>query len=123
MADRTKSYKALTTIHLPFIEKTINPGETVEISDLESAKQGEKQIQALVASGVLGEEGDELHHSTIIPDPAMPTISSVVTQAQQAVQELEEAGEDVPPELKAVAGLDFKAVTANDEGVSGDKTG
>jgi hypothetical protein len=119
---RTKPYKALTTINLPLTGRQFRPGEKIEMSDLEEAQQGEEEIQALVAGGALGEEKDELHPSTIIPDPAMPTIQSVVAQAQQAVQELEESGAEIPEELRAVAGLDYQAVTADDEGASGEST-
>jgi hypothetical protein len=120
MADRTEPYKALTRLHLPVIEKDYNPGDEVPISDLEEAGQDVNAISDLITGGALGEAGDELHPSTIIPSPDMPTIQSVVAQAQEAVAELKERGEEVPPELQAVADLDFHAVDAGDEGKSGD---
>lgn len=115
-------YKALTAINLPIIEKQFRPGDLISEEDLEAAGQTDENIQALVDGGALGGEEDELHPSTIIPDPSMPTIQSVVAQAQVAVQELQEAGDEIPPELQAVADLDYSHVTSGDEGVSGDTT-
>jgi hypothetical protein len=120
---RQGPYKALTAINLPFIEKSILPGEMIEASDLEEAQQGEAEIAALIESGAIGGEDDELDPSTIIPDPSIPTIQSVVAQAQTAVAEMEEAGEEVPAEIQAVANMDFKAVTSGEEGSSSDSTG
>jgi hypothetical protein len=119
----TGSYKALTVINLPVTETLKQPGDEVTAEELEAAGQSEESIQQLIDSGALGSEDDELHPSTIVPDPSMPTITSVVAQAKQAIVEMEEAGDDVPPELRAVAELDFNAVVAGEEGKSGDSTG
>jgi hypothetical protein len=113
---------ALTTIHLPVIEKTIRPGETIDASDLEAAGQTEEYIQALVDEGALGREGDDLHPSSIIPDPTVPNIELVVQQAKETVAELEAKGEDVPDDLRAVADLDTKHITMSDKGESSDST-
>jgi hypothetical protein len=120
MAD---SHKALTYIHLPVIEKDFKPGDEISAEDLAAAEQDEDSIKALVDSGALGGEDDEIDPSHIIPDPAMPTITSVVAQAKAAVEELEEKGEDVPDELRAVANLDFTAVTTNEEAKSSERSG
>jgi hypothetical protein len=114
------SYKALTTINLPFTEVVKKPGDEITAEELEAAQQDDASIQALVDSGAIGGEDDELHPSTIIPDPGMPTIQTVVTQARQAIEEMEAAGDEIPPELKAVAELDYTAVTAGEEGSSSD---
>jgi hypothetical protein len=117
---KATSYKALTTINLPIIDKLIRPGETVEEADLEAAGQSAEEIKALVDGGALGGPDDELDISTIVPDASMPTIQSVVAQAKIAVEEMQAAGDDVPPELQAVADLDYQAVLANEEGSSSD---
>lgn len=122
LANRQKPYQALTTINLPFIERLILPGEPVEIDDLKAAQQTDEDVEALISNGALGEEGDELHPSTIIPDPSVPTIQSVVAQARAAMEELKAAGEKVPSELKAVAELDFNAVTGSERGSSSDRS-
>lgn len=119
---KPKSYKALTTLNLPFIEKLVRPGEAVTLDELQAAQQSEEDIATLVRDGALGGEDDDLHPSTIIPDPSMPTIQMVVAQAKQAVQEMEEAGDEVPPELQAVAELDYAAVVSGEEGSSSDST-
>lgn len=117
------SYKALTTINLPVTEIVKQPGDEVTAEELEAAGQSEDDVQALIDGGALGNEDDELHPSTIVPDPMMPTIQTVVAQAKQAVQEMKEAGEEIPPELQAVSELDYNAVIAGEEGKSGDSTG
>lgn len=120
LAQRQKPYKALTFIHLPYIEKDYKPGDPVEIGDLIEAKQTDDDIENLTSNGSLGEESDEIHSSHIIPDPAMPSIQKVVTQAQATVAKLEEAGEEVPAELRAVAELDYHHATSGDAGKSGE---
>lgn len=118
---RQKPYKALTTLNLPFIEKLISPGEPVSIDDLQAAQQTDEDVQALIEGGSLGEKDDDLHPSTIVPDPSLPTIQTVVSLAQAAVTQLEEAGEEIPKELAAVAKLDFTAVAGSEKGVSRDR--
>lgn len=120
LSNRQKPYKALTTINLPFIEKLILPGEPVEIDDLKSAQQTDEDVQALLDSGALGEDSDELHPDSITPDPSVPTIQSLVAQAQRTIAELEESGAEIPAELRAVAELNFNAVTGSERGSSSD---
>lgn len=114
------SYKALTYLHLPVIEKPFAPGDTVTAEDLEAAGQTEENIEALLSSKALGSEDDPIDASHIIPDASMPTISSVVANAQALVKQLEEAGEEIPDELRAVASLDYTPVQADDAGKAGD---
>lgn len=120
LAQRQRSYKALTYIHLPFIEKDYAPGDSVEIGDLIDAKQTDEDVENLVGNGSLGEEGDDIHPSHIIPDPSMPTIGSVVANAQKLVAQLEENGEEVPADLRAVAEMDYQHVMSGDAGAAGD---
>jgi hypothetical protein len=120
LAQRQKPYKALTYLHLPFSEVDKRPGDLVDPQELIDAKQTDEDVETLVANGSLGEEDDDLHPSTIIPDPAMPTIASVVADAQRLVAELEEAGEEVPAELKATADLDYTHAVTGDTGKSGE---
>lgn len=114
------SYKALTRLHLPVIEKDYNPGDPVTDDELESAGQTDENIQALVDSGAIGGEDDELHFSSIIPRPDMPTIEKAVLDAQEIKRQLEATGEEVPPEVEAMATLDYHHAQADDEGKSGD---
>lgn len=120
LAQRQRPYKALTYIHLPFIEKDFAPGDSIEIDDLLEAKQTDEDIENLVTHGSLGDEGDEIHPDHIIPDPTMPTIQKTVADAQRLVAELEEAGEEVPAALRAVAELDYTHAVSGDEGKSGE---
>lgn len=120
MADRTKPYKALVRLHLPFIEKDFDAGEMVPTEDLAEAQQTEEDITALVGAGVLGEEDSEIDPSAIIPRPDMPTIEKAVQESQELVKQLEDAGEEVPPELKAMAELDYTHAVASDVGKSGE---
>jgi hypothetical protein len=114
------SYKALTYLHLPVIEKDYKPGDTVELEDLEAAEQDTDMIMSMVEHGTLGDEGDDIHPSHIIPDPAMPTIASVVASAQKLRDDLKSRGEEIPDELNAVADLDYNQIQTGDEGKSGD---
>ena len=113
-------YKALTYIHLPVVEKDYKPGDTVELEDLEAAGQTDDDIATMVEHGSLGGEDDMNNPSHIIPDPAMPTIATVVADAQRLREELKSRGEEIPAELDAVADLDYNQVQAGDEGKSGD---
>src|SRR6266545_6709806 len=100
---RTKPYKALTVVNIPFNDDPpYRPGEMIPAEELQ-AVQTDEQIKQLVDGGAIGEEGDDIDVSHIIPDPTMPSIQSVVAQAQAMVDQLTEAGEPVPKELKAVA--------------------
>lgn len=119
--NRQKPYKALTHVNLPFIEKRYAPGDMIEIDDLKAAQQSDEDVQALIDSGALGEEGDDIHPDNIIPDPSMPTIQSVIAQAQAMVEHLKGKGEKVPAELKAVAEMDYSHVTTSDKGVSSER--
>src|SRR5580765_7267357 len=114
-------YKALTYVHLPVIEKDFAPGDMISDEDLEAAGQEEENIQALVEGGALGGEDDPLDPSSIIPDPNMPTIASVVEETRASVADMKERGDEIPPELQAVADLDYRPVSANDEAAGGDK--
>jgi len=119
MADRGP-YKALTRIHLPVIEKDYAPGDPVPLEDLEAAEQSEDQISDLITNGSLGEEDDELHFSSIIPRPDMPTIEKAVMDAKEIKAEYERRGEEVPAEVEAMATLDYSHAVTGDEGKSGD---
>lgn len=123
LAQRQRPYKALTYIHLPFIEKDYKPGDPVEIQDLLDAQQTDEDIENLTDNGSLGEEGDDIHPSHIIPDPTMPTIEKVVADAQRLVAQLEEAGEEVPGDLRAVAEMDYHHAVSGDVGRSGESVG
>lgn len=113
-------YKALTTVNLPFTEVVKKPGDLITEAELAEAQQSDEAIKQLVDSGAIGGKDDPLDPSTIIPDPGMPTIESVVAEAQAAVADLESKGEDVPAELKAVADLDYTHVATGDAGSGGD---
>ncbi len=117
------SYKALTRLHLPVIERDYNPGELVTDEELEAAGQTDENIQALVNSGSLGGEDDDVHPSAIIPKPDMPTIGKAVLDAQEIKAQLEAAGEEVPEEVEVMANLDYHHAQADDEGKSGDASG
>lgn len=41
-------YEVLERVHLPFIEKTKEPGATITRDELEAAKQTEDDVKALV---------------------------------------------------------------------------
>jgi len=113
-------YKALTRLHLPIIERDYAPGDTVTDEELESAGQTDENIQALVDSGSLGGEDDDIHPSAIVPAPDMPTIGKAVLDAQEMKARLEAEGEEVPEEVEVMANLDYKHALADDEGKSGD---
>lgn len=117
--ERTQSYKALTYINLPFIEERFAPGDEVPVDRLVEAQQSDDNIQALVDAGALGELDQDIDPSHIIPDPTIPNIHLVVAQAKALVAELEEAGEEVPGEVRAVAELDYTAIGDKDAGEGG----
>jgi hypothetical protein len=117
------SYKVLTVMHLPVIEVDKRPGDTVTAEELEQAGQSEEQIASMVEAGSLGGADDPINPAHIIPDANMPTIGSVVANAQSLVSQLEAAGEEVPDEIRALAGLDYepaKLVAGNDTASGGD---
>lgn len=116
----TQSYKALTYIHLPVVEKDFSPGDEITAEDLDAAEQTAESIQALVDGGALGGEGDEINPQNIVPSPSMPTIARVVADAKSLVAEMEGRGEEIPGELRAVAELDYTLVEAGDAGTAGD---
>jgi hypothetical protein len=113
-------YKALTYINLPVIEKGFAPGEEISQDDLDAANQTAEDIDALVSGGALGGMDDDINPQNIIPSPNMPTISSVVASAQEVVTQMTEAGQEVPPEIQAVANLDYTPVSAGDSASGGD---
>jgi hypothetical protein len=113
-------YKALTYINLPVIEKNFAPGEEISEDDLDAANQTAEDIATLVSGGALGGMDDDINPQNIIPSPNMPTISSVVASAQEVVAQMTESGEEIPPELQAVADLDYTPVTSGDAAVGGD---
>lgn len=121
LSSRQRSYKALTHINLPFIEKRYAPGDEIKTSDLQKAQQTDDDVKRLVDDGALGEENDEIHPQNIIPDPGVPTIQLVVANAQRVAEELEARGEKVPNEVRALAKLDIRAVTSGDQGASDDR--
>jgi hypothetical protein len=123
LAQRQRPYKALTYIHLPVVEKDYAPGDMIEIDDLVAAGQTDEDIENLTEYGSLGEEHDDIHPSHIIPDPTMPTIAKVVEDAKRLVAQLEDAGEEVPDDVRAVAELDYNHATSGDEGKSGESSG
>lgn len=110
-------------MNLPFTENRKSPGDMVEIQELVDAKQTDDDVDALIANGALGEDGDEIHPDNIIPDPAIPTIQSVVAQAQGMIEELKARGESIPKELKAVAELDYNHASSADKGASNESGG
>lgn len=120
LSQRQRPYKALTYLHLPFIEVDKAPGDEVSVQELLDAKQTDEDIENLTSNGSLGDEGDDIHPSHIIPDPTMPTIARVISDAQRLVAQMEEAGEEVPDDLRAVAELDYNHAVSGDEGKSGD---
>src|SRR4029077_16510363 len=113
-------YKALTHVHLPVIEKDYKPGDEIPDADLEEAGQTGDDIQSLIDGGAIGGGDDPINPQNIIPDPSMPTIAQVVADAQAVVQEMTALGEEIPPEVQAVADLDYTPVSAGDEAKAGD---
>jgi hypothetical protein len=123
LSQRQRPYFARTHINLPFIEDGRRaPGDLVEIQDLIDAKQTDEDVEALIANGALGEEDDGIHSDNIIPDPSIPTIQSVVAQAQSMVDALKAEGLEIPKDLKAVAELDYNHAVVSDKGASNDST-
>lgn len=123
LANRQRPYQALTHINLPFTEVRKAPGDTIEIQELIDAQQADEDVDRLIADGALGEEGDEIHPDNIIPDPGIPTIQSVVAQAQAMVEQLKSEGQEIPKELKSVAELDYKHAASADKGASSESAG
>lgn len=129
-----QEYKALTHINLPFIEEFYRAGSMIPRERFEACAEAAAQadpnletsdvddvIQEFIEYGSLSEDPDApLHPSHIAPDPAMPTIQSVVENAKTLVAELEEKGEEVPDELRTMAELDYKAVGSSDDARGGD---
>jgi len=119
--NRTEPFKVLTVLNLPFNDDPPKyPGDTITVAELEAAQQTDEDIQRLITTGAIGEADDHINAAHIVPDPGMPNIESVVAQSQALVKQLEEAGEEVPSDLRAVAELDYKHVMTGDEGASND---
>lgn len=117
-------YKALTYINLPFLDggagRAYSPGDMIPDEDFEeSVSLGEsaigesewdgqvaapQQIEELILAGSLSADPDaELHpaHRPVVP--GAPTVAGLVEQAKLLVTQMEEAGDEVPPELRALA--------------------
>jgi hypothetical protein len=138
MADE---YKALTFINLPFLDggagRQYSPGSMISRSDFEESVElgesaiGESEwegqtsaddmISHLIEFGSLSEDPDaELHpaHRPVVP--GAPTMGGLVEQAKSLVAQYEETGEEVPPELQALA--DSRALLgASDEAAGGEQ--
>lgn len=131
-------YKALTYIELPFIGPggeglRFSPGDTISMSEFEKAAKAaeknfpdlkthtaEQQIKELTKWGSLSDDLDAPLHPDHIPvDPNVPTVNSLVAQAQFLINDLEEKGQDVPAKLRALA--EMKVVTTADSGKAGEK--
>lgn len=125
MADE---YKALTHINLPFTEKRFAPGEVIPRADFdESAEQGQsllgdeattadETIEHFLEFGSISEDLDApIHPDNVIPEPGKMTVAQMVANAKALVEELENAGADVPAKLRDFAAMSDKQVESADE--------
>jgi hypothetical protein len=133
-------YKALTFINLPFLDggagRGYKPGDMIpEEAFSESIELGEsaigedewdgqvtadEMIAAMIEAGSLSEDPDaEVHpaHRPVVP--GAPSIAGIVEQTKLLVAQMDEAGEDVPEELRALA-ESWKSVSADDAATGGD---
>lgn len=121
MPNRSGKYLARTVLHLPFIEKTVRPGEIITSKDLEDAKQTSEDVTLLLEGGAISDDleaGIDPAHEPV--KPGAPSIHSIVSQAQSLVEEMEARGEKVPKELKAAASLDVQHVIGSQTGAGND---
>lgn len=106
--------KALTFIHLPVIEKSYRPGDTIEDDDWDAAGQTDEDHDNMVEAGSISLDMDAPTHPSHDPvDINAPTFGRLVEFARALV---EEQGDDAPPEVVALANVDYQHVVANDEG-------
>ena len=117
---KPSDYKALTYVHLPIIEKSFNPGDTVTAEELAEAGQTDDNVNELVKGGSLGSHEDDIRPSHIIPRADMPTIELVVAETKALVEAMDANGQEVPDELRAMANLDYQHVRADDAATGGD---
>lgn len=135
-------YKALTFINLPFIDRSFAPGQMIDRSefeeyvkqaeaahmwprDMDDTHSGPPDADAVIAEfiewGSLSEDPDApIHPDHVQPDPAKPTLAVLVEQARDLVKFHEENNQEVPPELRQLAEIDYRHVTDADSGNGGD---
>jgi hypothetical protein len=128
-------YKALTVVHLPFIEETFQPGATIpwvkfeematlaaaavddrtgEDADASPLPTAEGVIEELMKYGSLSDDLDAPLHPDHIPvAPGAVTAESVVANAKFLIERLTEAGKEVPAELQELAEMDMAQISAD----------
>lgn len=131
-----QEYKVLAPFNLPFVGKRFDPGATVTYKDIQKEADeaananpdghnlsAAETVKHFVDQGVLSSDKDaDLHPAHRPIDPRLPTAASLQAQSQFLIQQLEDSGQPVPDELKALAKADFQHVTASDNGSGGDKS-
>lgn len=129
MSDRVADeYKALTHINLPFTEERFAPGEVIPRAAFdESAEQGQsllgdgattadETIEHFLEFGSISEDLDApIHPQNVIPEPGKMTVAEMVGRAKALVEELENAGADVPAKLRDFAAMSEQQVEATEE--------
>lgn len=134
--------KALTFIHLPFVDESYAPGNMIprssfdEYVSLANASvthnpedegatpllDADEVIAEMIKYGSLSDDPSAPVHPDHIPvDPNRPTIALLIEQAKQTMADLTEKGQEVPAELQKLAELDHQHVTSGDNGNGGDK--
>lgn len=106
--------KALTFIHLPVIEKSYRPGDTIEDDDWDAAGQTDEDHDNMVEAGSISLDMDApLHpsHQPVVLNA--PSLASMVENARTLVDEL---GDNAPAEVKALAAVDYQHLVAGDQG-------
>lgn len=114
-------FLARTVVHLPFTEKRFNPGDVITQADLDEARQTPEDVETLLASGIISNNlDDDIEDAHKPVKPSAPTVHGVVGQAQFLVQQMEERGETVPDELRAVSELALEHKIADQKGAGND---
>jgi hypothetical protein len=119
--------KALTFIHLPFIEEDYEPGKMIPrdrfdayaeqaAAAIDSRKTevptADEVIAEFIEYGSLSEDPDaEVHPDHRPVDPGAPSVAAMIESARAIVELL---GDDTPEEVRALAKLDYEHVATGE---------
>lgn len=114
-------YKALTVIALPVLNEDGNatgetvrfePGQTITKAKMSEAGQTDEDVKNMTDAGSISEDMD----AEICPDnrPVPPGATSLGAMVENAKSMVELQGDSAPPEIKALAELDYRSVNSGE---------
>lgn len=137
-------YMARTVVNLPFIDERYEPGDMIPHSAFEryadaAAKQIDDRtdkdegasplptadtmiVEFIEWGSITTNPDDGILPEHMLPDPSRPSMQALVSQAEALVAMMEEAGEDVPAKLRALAEISDKQISAVETTVKATET-